>query len=169
MLHGTQTGWWLVASGHKRRRPVSLEWRAQGGALWEAWGFICPVAWPLPCGKYRDHLTGIYPNPQKKEALTRWTLILWDYKKIRPLMVTNWLVMQHTTLQLYKVNQTTLVQWNNGRQTPQGHSAPFRIRSRLLNRIVHQREWDCVIHSAVFHSSIFFLNVAIFLNWFLQP
>lgn len=62
-------------------------------------------------------LCGIHKSPKKqgKGTVTRWTLILQDYRKIRQLILTNGAIMQDTNLQLVEVNQTTLIQWHNRR------------------------------------------------------
>ncbi|KAJ8391698.1 hypothetical protein AAFF_G00086480 [Aldrovandia affinis] len=48
------------------------------------------------------------PKKQGKGTLTRWTLILQDYRKICQLILANRAIMQDTTLQLVEGNQTTL-------------------------------------------------------------
>jgi len=48
------------------------------------------------------------PKKQRKESLSRWELILRDYRRIRQLM-------SETTLQLVEVNQRTLTTWHNER------------------------------------------------------
>ncbi|KAL1265146.1 hypothetical protein QQF64_003173 [Cirrhinus molitorella] len=79
----------------------------------------CPVARLLPSGLavIFVKLCNIHKTPKKqgKHALTRWTLILRDYSKIRQLVSGNGAVMQSSTLQLFDVNQTTLIQWHNKR------------------------------------------------------
>ncbi|MCJ8732679.1 hypothetical protein PDJAM_G00214140 [Pangasius djambal] len=50
-----------------------------------------------------------------KGSLTRWSLILHDYRRIRQLILNNGAIIQSTNLQLVEVNQTTLVQWHNER------------------------------------------------------
>ncbi|KAJ8347433.1 hypothetical protein AAFF_G00201160 [Aldrovandia affinis] len=69
-------------------------------------------------------LCGIHKSPKKqgKGTLTRWTLILQDYRKIRQLILANRAIMQDTTLQLVEVNQTTLIQWHNRRVKKQDTS-----------------------------------------------
>ncbi|XP_047191158.1 uncharacterized protein LOC124850755 [Scophthalmus maximus] len=79
-----------------------------------------PAQWPDCCRLVESifvKLCSIYKSPKKqgKCALTRWTLILRDYSKIRQLVLANGAVMQGTTLQLFDVNQTTLIQWHNKR------------------------------------------------------
>lgn len=74
--------------------------------------------WPDRCHVVEtmfSRLRGKYPSPQKGKG----ALILHDGQKIRQLVVTNGLVMQHTKLQLYEVNLDTLVQWHNSRQKTQ--------------------------------------------------
>ncbi|TWW62873.1 hypothetical protein D4764_04G0015200 [Takifugu flavidus] len=68
----------------------------------------------------RDHLREAVQHsyePQKRgqHSVSRWSLILQDYKKIRQLVLCNGTLMQQTTLQLVVVNQTTLMQWYNQR------------------------------------------------------
>ncbi|ROI52211.1 hypothetical protein DPX16_3481 [Anabarilius grahami] len=48
-------------------------------------------------------------------TVSRWDLILGDYRKIRQRILANATVMQQTTLQLVDVSHTTLVQWHNRR------------------------------------------------------
>ena len=48
-------------------------------------------------------------------SLSRWDLILNDYRRIRRRILDNGAVMQQTTLQLVDVSHTTLVQWHNKR------------------------------------------------------
>ncbi|XP_059182350.1 uncharacterized protein LOC131961095 [Centropristis striata] len=69
-------------------------------------------------------LCNIHKSPQKQGtySLTRWTLILTDYSKIRQLVLGNATVMGSTTLQLFDVNQTTLTQWHNKRLKRQDSS-----------------------------------------------
>lgn len=79
-----------------------------------------PAQWPDSCRLVECifvKLCEIHKSPKKqgKYALTRWTLILRDYSKIRQLVLGNGVVMQSTTLQLFDVNQTTLIQWHNKR------------------------------------------------------
>ncbi len=79
-----------------------------------------PAQWPDCCRLVECifvKLCDIHKSPKKqgKYALTRWTLILRDYSKIRQLILGNGAVMQSSTLQLFDVNQTTLIQWHNKR------------------------------------------------------
>ncbi|RXN08810.1 hypothetical protein ROHU_011351 [Labeo rohita] len=79
-----------------------------------------PAQWPDYCRLVECifvKLCDIHKSPKKqgKYALTRWTLILRDYSKIRQLVLGNGTVMQSSTLQLFDVNQTTLIQWHNKR------------------------------------------------------
>ncbi|KAL1246953.1 hypothetical protein QQF64_034540 [Cirrhinus molitorella] len=79
-----------------------------------------PAQWPDSCRLVECiivKLCNIHKTPKKqgKYALTRWTLILRDYSKIRQLVLGNGAVMQSSTLQLFDVNQTTLIQWHNKR------------------------------------------------------
>jgi len=62
-------------------------------------------------------LCNIHNSPKKigHQTLSRWSLILNDYKKIRQLILINGIIMKDTTLQLVTVNQTTLIQWHNKR------------------------------------------------------
>ncbi|KAJ8340737.1 hypothetical protein SKAU_G00353700 [Synaphobranchus kaupii] len=79
-----------------------------------------PAQWPNSCRLVESifvKLCEIHKSPKKQGtyALTRWTLILRDYSKIRQLVLGNGMVMQSTTLQLFDVNQTTLIHWHNKR------------------------------------------------------
>lgn len=79
-----------------------------------------PAQWP-DCSRLVESicvkLCNIHKSPKKQGpySLTRWTLILTDYSKIRQLVLGNATVMQSTTLQLFEINQTTLTQWHNKR------------------------------------------------------
>ncbi|KAI9546094.1 hypothetical protein NQZ68_030681 [Dissostichus eleginoides] len=59
----------------------------------------------------------IHRSPRKRGTgtVSRWDLILEDYRKIRCRILSNGTVMQQTTLQLVDVSHTTLVQWHNKR------------------------------------------------------
>ncbi|KAJ8332984.1 hypothetical protein SKAU_G00418800 [Synaphobranchus kaupii] len=65
-----------------------------------------PAQWPNSCRLVESifvKLCDIHKSPKKQGnyALTRWTLILRDYSKIRQLVLGNGTVMQSTTLQLF--------------------------------------------------------------------
>lgn len=64
-------------------------------------------------------LCGVHPSPKRKGkgAVSRWSLILRDYHKIRELVIDNARVMQGTEIQLVEVNQNTL-------HPPEGKSTP---------------------------------------------
>ena len=81
-----------------------------------------PAQWPDCCRVLESifvRLCNIHKCPSKKgktdKRLTRWTLILQDYRRIRQLILANGAVMTSTSLQLVEVNQTTLIQWHNKR------------------------------------------------------
>ncbi|XP_060943163.1 uncharacterized protein LOC133020572 [Limanda limanda] len=79
-----------------------------------------PAQWPDCCRLIESifiKLCSLYKSPknQGSYSLTRWTLIINDYTKIRQLVLGNGVVMQDTALQLFEVNQTTLIQWHNKR------------------------------------------------------
>ncbi|CAM4510591.1 unnamed protein product [Leuciscus chuanchicus] len=80
-----------------------------------------PAQWPDCCRLVETifvRLCRLHKNPKKQGqagTLTRWTLILQDYRNIRQLILGNGAIMQSTTLQLVEVNQTTLIQWHNKR------------------------------------------------------
>ncbi|XP_058625088.1 uncharacterized protein LOC131536281 [Onychostoma macrolepis] len=79
-----------------------------------------PAQWPDCCRLVEAifiRLCRIHQSPRRKGkgTLSRWSLILHDYRKIRQLILSNGAIMQDTTLQLVEVSQTTLVQWHNGR------------------------------------------------------
>ncbi|KAB5528391.1 hypothetical protein PHYPO_G00139690 [Pangasianodon hypophthalmus] len=66
------------------------------------------------------HFHQTLQDSQKSEeegqgSLTRWSLILYDYRRIQQLILKNGAIIQSTNLHLVEVNQTTLVQWNNER------------------------------------------------------
>ncbi|KAL0970157.1 hypothetical protein UPYG_G00238140 [Umbra pygmaea] len=79
-----------------------------------------PAQWPDCCRLVEAifvRLCSLHKSQKKKGngTVTRWTLILQDYKRIRQLILANGAIMQSTTLQLVEVNQTTLIQWHNRR------------------------------------------------------
>ncbi|KAL0963741.1 hypothetical protein UPYG_G00310350 [Umbra pygmaea] len=79
-----------------------------------------PAQWPDCCRLVETifvKICQIYKSPkkQRKGMLSRWSLILNDYQKIRQLILGNGTGMQSTTLQLFEVNQTMLIQWHNKR------------------------------------------------------
>ncbi|XP_056912997.1 uncharacterized protein LOC130538958 [Takifugu flavidus] len=78
-----------------------------------------PAQWPNCCRLIETifvRLCNIHTSPKKRgqHSVSRWPLILQDYKKIRQLVLCNGTLMQQTTLQRV-VNQTTLMQWSNQR------------------------------------------------------
>ncbi len=78
-----------------------------------------PLAqWPDCCRLIETifvKLCAIHKSPKKKGigTVSKWDLILEDYRKIRRRILANAAVMQQTTLQLVDVSHTTLVQWHN--------------------------------------------------------
>ncbi|XP_073689484.1 uncharacterized protein [Garra rufa] len=83
-----------------------------------------PAQWPDCCRLVETifiRLCTVHPSPKRKGkgALSRWSLILQDYRRIRQLVLGNSLVMEGTSLQLVEVNQNTLIQWHNNRQKKQ--------------------------------------------------
>ncbi|XP_048048328.1 uncharacterized protein LOC125269464 [Megalobrama amblycephala] len=79
-----------------------------------------PAQWPNCCRLVEMifiRLCNIHRSPkkQRKESLSRWELILRDYRRIRQLILSNGTVMSETTLQLVEVNQRTLTTWHNER------------------------------------------------------
>ncbi|KAK1886839.1 Titin [Dissostichus eleginoides] len=80
-----------------------------------------PLAqWPDCCRLIEAifvRLCVIHRSPRKRGTgtVSRWDLILEDYRKIRRRILSNGTVMQQTTLQLVDVSHTTLVQWHNKR------------------------------------------------------
>lgn len=79
-----------------------------------------PAQWPDCCRLVEAifvRLSDIHKSPRKqgKSYMSRWTLILQDYRKVRKLILGNGAIMQGTTLQLVEVNQSTLSQWFNRR------------------------------------------------------
>ncbi|MCI4378029.1 hypothetical protein PGIGA_G00210560, partial [Pangasianodon gigas] len=72
-----------------------------------------PAQWPDCCRLVEAifiRLRRIPKNPRRKGkgSLTRWSLILRDYRRIRQLILNNGAIIQSTKLQLVEVNQTTL-------------------------------------------------------------
>ena len=82
-----------------------------------------PAQWPSCC-RLVDAICTLHPSPTKKGKgyLSRWSLILRDYRRIRQLILANGAVMSTTSLQLVEVSQTTLIQWHNRRVARQGVS-----------------------------------------------
>lgn len=83
-----------------------------------------PAQWPDCCRLVETifiRLCTIHPSPKRKGkgTLSRWSLILQDYRRIRQLVLGNSLVMGGTSMQLVEVNQKTLIQWFNNRQKKQ--------------------------------------------------
>lgn len=83
-----------------------------------------PAQWPDCCRLVETifvRLCTIHPSPKRKGkgTLSRWSLILQDYRRIRQLVLGNSLVMGGTSMQLVEVNQNTLIQWFNNRQKKQ--------------------------------------------------
>jgi hypothetical protein len=58
-------------------------------------------------------LESVFHSPQKKDGKTisKWRLILGAYHHIRELVTLNDRIMENTNLQLYELNQTTLLKW----------------------------------------------------------
>ncbi len=80
--------------------------------------------WPDCCRLVETifiRLCTVHPSPKRKGKgmLSRWSLILQDYRRIRQLVLGNSLVMGGTSMQLVEVNQNTLIQWYNNRQKKQ--------------------------------------------------
>lgn len=83
-----------------------------------------PAQWPDCCRLVETifiRLCSIHPSPKRKGkgTLSRWSLILQEYQRIRQLVLGNSLVMGGTSMQLVEVNQNTLIQWYNIRQKKQ--------------------------------------------------
>lgn len=59
----------------------------------------------------------VHRTPRKKGTgtVSRWDLILQDYRQIRHCILANGAVMQQTNLQFVDISHTTLVQWRNNR------------------------------------------------------
>lgn len=79
-----------------------------------------PAQWPNCCRLVElifIRLCDIHRSPKKQrtQSLSRWDLILRDYRRIRQLILSNGTVMSETTLQLVEVNQRTLTTWHNER------------------------------------------------------
>ncbi|XP_035858117.1 uncharacterized protein LOC116056487 [Sander lucioperca] len=87
-----------------------------------------PAQWPN-CSRLVEmtyvRLCNIHRSPKNKgtASLSKWDLVLRDYRKIRQLILSNSEVMQHTTLQLVEVNQRMLITWHNERRKGQEVSA----------------------------------------------
>lgn len=92
----------------------SLKWCVLGSTA-------SPAQWPDCCRFVETifvRLCRLHKTPKKQGqggTLTRWTLILQDYRNIRQLILGNEAIMLSTTLQLVEVNQMTLIQWHNKR------------------------------------------------------
>ncbi|XP_067308276.1 uncharacterized protein [Pseudorasbora parva] len=77
-----------------------------------------PAQWPNCCRLVEMifiKLCNIHQTPQKQqtESLSRWDLILLDYRKIQQLILSNGTVMSKTALQLVEVDQKNLTTWHN--------------------------------------------------------
>ncbi|XP_034560917.1 uncharacterized protein LOC117828055 isoform X1 [Notolabrus celidotus] len=101
-----------------------------------------PLAqWPDCCRLIETifiRLCAIHRSPKKRGTgtVSRWDLILEDYRKIRRLILASGAVMQLTTMQLVDVSHTTVVQWHNKRVKRQdnavlrqGLNLPSRLSS----------------------------------------
>ncbi len=99
-----------------------------------------PLAqWPDCCRLIETifiRLCEIHRSPKKRGTTTvsRWNLILEDYRKIRQRILASGTVMQQTTLQLVDVSHTTLVQWHNKRVMMQGWTYPGSSGCRTLKK-----------------------------------
>ncbi|XP_075968580.1 uncharacterized protein LOC142971800 [Anarhichas minor] len=85
-------------------------------------------------------LCGIYRSPRKMgmSTVSRWDLILGDYRRIRQRILANGIIMQQTNLQLVDVSQTTLVQWHNQRVKSQDNTTVMQGLTLLShNPAVH--------------------------------
>jgi hypothetical protein len=58
-------------------------------------------------------LESVFHSPQKKDnkTISRWRLIFGAYHHIRELVTLNDRIMENTNIQLYELNQTTLLKW----------------------------------------------------------
>ena len=80
-----------------------------------------PLAqWPDCCRLVEAvfiRLCVIHRSPKKRGTgtVSRWDLVLEDYRRIRRRILANGAVMQQTSMQLVDVSHTTLVQWHNKR------------------------------------------------------
>ncbi|TWW65814.1 hypothetical protein D4764_21G0007140 [Takifugu flavidus] len=79
-------------------------------------------------------LCNIHTSPKERgqHSVSRWSLILQDYKKIRQLVLCNGTLMQQTTFQRV-VNQTTLMQWYNQRLKGAARRNPLTLQVPLRN------------------------------------
>ncbi|MEQ2223538.1 hypothetical protein ILYODFUR_037756, partial [Ilyodon furcidens] len=66
-------------------------------------------------------LCSLHRSPTKKDGvrLPRWTKVLTDYHHIRDLVLNSHTLMEATSLQLFVLNQRTLTQWFNRRESTQ--------------------------------------------------
>ncbi|KAI3352028.1 hypothetical protein L3Q82_020847, partial [Scortum barcoo] len=76
-------------------------WMSTTCLAWIMW-----TAWQNICNEWCLHNN---PKKQRQGTVTRWNLILQDYRNI----LGNGVITQSTTLQLVESNQTTLIQWHN--------------------------------------------------------
>ena len=99
-----------------------------------------PLAqWPDCCRLVEAifaRLCTIHRSPKKRGtgSVSRWDLVLEDYRRIRRRILGNGAVMQQTTMQLVDVSHTTLVQWHNKRVKRQDHAVVMQgldLPSRL--------------------------------------
>lgn len=64
-------------------------------------------------GALCDKLESVCPSPQKSKGkkISRWRVILDKYHHIRNLVTLHDRLMHRTNIQLYELNQTTLLKW----------------------------------------------------------
>lgn len=75
-----------------------------------------PAQWPSTSRLVEAmciRLCSLHKSPTKKAGVStsRWINILSDYHNIREIVLDNHRVMSETTIQLFELNQRTLIQW----------------------------------------------------------
>lgn len=109
----------MVSLEQLRSPQQPLVWRAPPAVCW---GQVVSLNSGLAAAGWSNifiWLCNLHPGPMKcgKTTDLRWFLILRDYHRIKQIVTGNTLLMQETDIQLAEVNQNTLIQWHNRRQT----------------------------------------------------
>ena len=74
-------------------------------------------------------------SPEKKDGRTvsRWRRVLTSYQNIRELVTTHDRLMKETNLQLYEINQTTLMKWYENINNYQQHVLNIGYKFKTIN------------------------------------
>lgn len=137
MLHYARTDCLVVSLEQLRSPQQPLVWRAPPAVCW---GHIVSLNSGLAAAGWSNifiWLCNLHPGPMKcgKTTDLRWLLILRDYHRIKQIVTSNTLLMQETDNQLAEVNQNTLIQWHDQRQTRL--ELYVRTQGSVLPPVVH--------------------------------